>query len=106
MAGPVRVNPMGAVEAEAAARRIAHGHAYPKHVVVQAEYPAVANPDQFAALLKDVMTNPDATRTLGRGRSAYWRDKVQTLVVIDPKHPDGGTAFRPPDGKRYFDRLA
>lgn len=93
------------VDPDEAAWRIAHGHAFPKHVIGQAEYPDVETVAQFVALIRDVMANPDATRTLGRGRSAYWQDKVQTLVVIDPRHPDGGTAFRPPDGKSYFDGL-
>lgn len=90
---------------EEAAARIAQGHAFLKHVRTQEEYPDIATVDQFADMIRDVMTNPDATRTLVRGRSAFWQDKARTGVVIDPKHPDGGSAFRPPAGKSYFDEL-
>ena len=29
----------------------------------------------------------------------------QTVVIVDPNNPDGGTAFRPAAGKQYFDEL-
>ena len=87
------------------ARRIANGHAYRKHVVTRGEYPSITSPWQFAPLIDDVMTNPDASKSLRYGRVAYWQQKAQTGVIVDPAHPDGGTAFRPTTGRAYYDRL-
>lgn len=39
-------------------------------------------------------------RTLGGGRTAFWRDG--TVVVRNPRAPDGGTAFQPTDGYDCF----
>ena len=87
------------------ARRIASGHAFRKHVVRQGEYPSITSSEQFARLIDDVLTNPDATKTLLDGRRAFWKRKARTVVILDPGHPDGGTAFRPTAGKAFFDRL-
>lgn len=37
---------------------------------------------------------------LGGGRTAFWRDG--TVVIRNPRAPDGGTAFQPTDGYDYF----
>ncbi len=87
------------------AQRIAGGHAYRKHVVALGEYPSITNPDRFAELIEDVITHPDASKPLRNGRHAFWQHATQTVVIVDPKHPDAGTAFRPPTGKAYYDRL-
>jgi filamentous hemagglutinin len=47
--------------------------------------------------------NPDEVKQLSNGRTAYWNDKEKMVVIHDPKSPDGGTAFRPTNGKAYFD---
>jgi hypothetical protein len=44
-------------------------------------------------------------KQLSGGRTAYWNDAEQTVVITDPANPDGGTAFRSTDGKSYFDTL-
>ncbi len=108
MAGAVRVMDDGDEQEEDArslARRIANGHAFRRHVLVRKEYPPITSHEQFAALIYDVITNPDDTRSLPRGRYAYWQEETQTLVITDPGQRDGGTAFRPTTGKAYFDRL-
>ena len=46
-----------------------------------------------------------ATKNLDRGRTGYWDEKSGTIVIKDPKNPDGGTAFRPVEGRKYFDDL-
>jgi hypothetical protein len=42
-------------------------------------------------------------KKLSDGRTAYWNDKEKMVVIRDPRGADGGTAFRPRDGKVYFD---
>ena len=52
-----------------------------------------------------LMTNPSASKTLTKGRKAFWDDKSKTVVIRDPNSPDLGTAFKPKDSKAYFDNL-
>lgn len=49
------------------------------------------------------MKNPTEVKSLERGRFGYWDDASGTVVVEDPGATDGGSAFRPPNGKDYFD---
>ena len=92
-------------DVEGLARRIAEGHAYPKHVVDRDEFPDIPNREQFAGLIARVITLADATKTLPDGRRAYWQNLIRTSVIVDPNDPDGGTAFRPVRGRLYFDEL-
>lgn len=89
----------------AIAGRIASGRAYRKHVALEGEYREITSPDEFAALIEDVIANPDATKVLPHGRHASWQFRSRTVVIVNPRHPDGGTAFRPSAGRAYFDRL-
>ena len=54
----------------------------------------------FGDLIARILRNPAEWKPLKEGRSAYWDEETGTIVVRDPKHPDGGTAFRPKTGKR------
>jgi hypothetical protein len=54
---------------------------------------------QFASHIEDVVMNGEM-RTLGGGRTAFWRDG--TIVIRNPGAVDGGTAFRPTDGYDCF----
>ena len=56
----------------------------------------------FGDFIARILRNPTEKRPLKEGRSAYWDEETGTIVVRDPKHPDGGTAFRPKTGKRYY----
>lgn len=76
------------------ARRIANGHAYQKHVVKRGEFPTIANREQFAQLIEDVITNFDEVQALRGNRYLYWQVKAQMIVIVDPRNPDGGSAFR------------
>jgi filamentous hemagglutinin len=51
------------------------------------------------------MNNPSAFRELRNGRSAFWDDATGTVVIRNPSAVDGGTAFRPTNGRAYFDGL-
>jgi len=84
------------------ARQIANGHAWTKH---GAEFPEFSNPNEFAQHVDSVMMNPTASKGLANGRQAFWDDASQTVVIRDPNHPDMGTAFRPGNGRAYYDGL-
>ncbi|MCB0334830.1 MAG: hypothetical protein KDD62_00950 [Bdellovibrionales bacterium] len=84
------------------AKKIANGHAYDKHVLEKGEFPEISSPDEFEHLIKNVMESKD-NKPLSNGRHAYWKD--DTVVIADPNHIDGGTAFRPSAGKIYYDNL-
>jgi len=86
-----------AVEPEA--QKIADGHAWEDH---HGEFPEFKSQDEFAEHVDRVMSEPTATKTSG-DRTAYWDEQSGTIVIKDPKHPDGGTAFRPARGRDYFD---
>jgi RHS repeat-associated protein len=82
-------------------QEIAGGHAFGKHA---AEF-GFKSADEMAAHVEAVMTNPSAVRNLSRGRTAYWDDATQSVVIRNPSAADGGTVFKPTNGKTYFDNL-
>jgi hypothetical protein len=86
------------------AEQIAAGHSYDKHVVEQNEFPWIRSREHFRDFIARIMKNPTEWKPLEGGRSAYWDKETGTVVVRDPRHPDGGTAFRPDKGKRYYDK--
>ena len=51
------------------------------------------------------LANPSEVKKLDRGRTAYWDNNTKTVVIVDPKSKDLGTAFVPKNGKAYFDGL-
>jgi RHS repeat-associated protein len=83
-----------------ASEEIAGGHAFLKHVVERGEFPGIRTRRQFAELIETVMEKPTHTRELSAGRTAYWRDGV--VVIRNRRAGDGGTAFVPRHGLRYF----
>jgi hypothetical protein len=83
------------------AQKIADGHAWEDH---RREFPEIKNQDEFAARVDEVMSNPTATKRAPDGRTAYWDQESGTIVIKDPRNPDGGTAYRPTEGRDYFDR--
>ena len=93
---------LGTAKPGQGATRIASGHVYGKRVKTGGEFPGVTSKQGFARVVDDVIPTGQQKK-LPDGRTAYWKDG--TIVIKDPSHPDGGTAFRPTDGKAYFDRL-
>jgi len=83
------------------ATQIAQGHAWAKH---QGEFPGW-DQGKFESTVNETMQNPDEVRTLSNNRTAYWNSKENMVVIKDPANADGGTAFRPTNGKAYFDGL-
>ncbi len=87
------------------ATRIAHGHAFEKHVLDQDQLPRILTPVQFATEIQRIMDNPSTSKRLARGRQAYWHEETGTVIMIDPHTIDGGTAFKPASGKTYYEHL-
>jgi hypothetical protein len=89
-------------------QQIANGHAFQKHVVVQGEFRNlnIQTSQQFANHIEKIINNPATPkRNLSHGRTAYWDQTTGTVVVRNPGASDGGTAFRPTNGRAYFDNL-
>lgn len=86
-----------------AGQRIAHGHTFAKH---KGDF-GFKTEDQMAAHIDRVISFASASNTkqLSRGRTAYWDDRTWSIVIVDPKSSDGGTAFKPKQGKPYFNNL-
>ena len=82
--------------------KIANGHAYDKHVLDRGEFPEVHTEQDFQNLIDDVIENPSHSGNLNNGRSYAYDENTNTLVIMDPNHPDGGTAFRPQTGLDYI----
>ncbi len=88
------------------AEAISQGHAFDKHVL-NGEFKdlGITTPEQFSEHVSQVMGNAEGAnvRVLSGERIAYWDDSSGTVVIFDPNSPDLGTAFRPPNGRAYFD---
>jgi len=85
------------------AEEISGGHAFGKHVLTQGEFPGwIRTRAQFQQHVESVLNNPTAVRQLSGGRTAYWHEPTGTVVIRNPRAVDGGTAFQPRDGVRYF----
>jgi len=113
----------GATSDEEVAETIARGHAYRKHVegldngetgrefdagrvIARLAFPppSVASPDDFARHLRRALGSETAA-DLERERRKYWDARSGTIVIVDRKSRDCGTAFRPSGGRRYYDNL-
>ena len=57
----------------------------------------------FADMVDNIISKPSASKNLKNGRTAYWDDATGTIVIVNPKDKDGGTIFRPRNGKGYYD---
>uniref|UniRef100_UPI0014705F38 VENN motif pre-toxin domain-containing protein n=1 Tax=Stenoxybacter acetivorans TaxID=422441 RepID=UPI0014705F38 len=95
------------LNAELVGKEISGGHSFEKHIVQQGEFTdlGIVTREQFAAHIENVVKNPTSIKELSSGRSAYWDKLTGTVVIRNPKAIDGGTAFRPTNGREYFDNL-
>ncbi|URF02682.1 DUF637 domain-containing protein [Cupriavidus campinensis] len=88
------------------AEQIANGHAFDKHVLIQNEFGgSITSKQQFAEKIETILNNPSATKQLSNERAAYWDDATGVVIIVNPKASDRGTAFKPTNGKIYFDNL-
>ena len=84
------------------AERIADGHAFHKH---RHEFRTIRTWRQFVDRIVDVMATANVVRELRGGRTAYYDEDSNTLVLQDPSARDGGTMFKPSGGYDYVRRL-
>jgi RHS repeat-associated protein len=86
-----------------AADQISNGHAWSKH---QGEFPGWSQ-QKFTQKIQETINNATGAdvRNLSNGRTAYWNTNEGMVVIRDPSSPHGGTAFRPTNGRVYFDNL-
>ncbi|QIM64400.1 hypothetical protein A4G17_02530 [Frederiksenia canicola] len=93
------------LKASLVGKEISDGHAFSKHVIKQGEFKNVnvSTREQFEKHVEYVVNNYTSFKELSNGRSAYWHEASGTVVIRNPKTKDGGTAFQPKDGRKYFD---
>lgn len=102
-----------ATTSAAIAGKIANGHSWGKHSsefvagkvlagLAMPASPKVTTTAEFKVHIQSVMGSA-TNKALSAGRKAYWGSLTGTIVVYDPKNVDCGTAFRPTDGKPYYD---
>jgi filamentous hemagglutinin len=80
-------------------------HAFMKHVVLEGEFPEVKSVDQLRDQVVSIMRAPTASRPLSNGRTAFWFEPTQTLVISNPRVFDRGTIYRPFDGVQGYLKL-
>ncbi len=85
-------------------KEISGGHAFTKHVITRNEFGGFSQ-FEFEQHIRNIINNPTEMKILTRGRTAYWHQESRTVVIRDPLHRDGGTAFRPTLGKKYYDEV-
>jgi filamentous hemagglutinin len=98
-----------------AAEKIGTGHAFAKHVLQHGKGSGggefaglgIRTVKQFQAFVDNIMNSASGAnvRSLSGGRTAYWDDATGTVVIHNPRAADAGTAFRPRNGRAYFDGL-
>ena len=94
-----------AAKAAEIAQQIAAGHAYKDHVLKQEEFPWIESRGEFADFIEGIIRKPTARKSLKDGRTGFWDGKTGTIVIHNPRDPDGGTAYRSTNSKRDFNRL-
>ncbi|MHB8732984.1 MAG: hypothetical protein ACYDAB_14490 [bacterium] len=90
---------------DSVADSIANGHSYDKHVGDQGEFPEIHSQAEFKDLISSVVNNPTQSGNLSDGRSYYYDQPSNTLVIVNPNSSDGGTCFRPTMGTGYISDL-
>lgn len=100
---------------EEIADKIAHGHAWTNHAgefaekksIANIEMPdtqKIANPENFQNHITTIIT-ANTPKIIPGNRKVYWDAHTGTIVFYDPYSNDCGTAFRPNDGKEYYERV-
>lgn len=94
-------------EIEIVSKQIADGHAFQKHILEKGELAGmgIRTRAQLTDFISETMRKPSDVKALGGGRTAYWNDEYQSVIIHNPKAGDGGTIFQPKNGKLYFDNM-
>lgn len=65
----------------------------------------IADRDQLKAHIKQTLMDPNTVGYVKKdGTIIAFNQKTNTMVILNPNHPDGGTAYRPDDGVKNFMR--
>jgi hypothetical protein len=67
-------------------------------------WPTITDESEFESFIVDILNNPSDSKNLTNYRHAFWDATTGTIVITDGKTSDCGTAFRPDDGKLYYDK--
>jgi hypothetical protein len=59
----------------------------------------------FQAMINATIRNPSKSGSLRRGRSYYYDQPNNFIVIVDPGSADSGTAFHPATGSSYLKTL-
>jgi len=62
---------------------------------------------QFQDLVLETVQNATGNdvKRVDKFKTAYWNDKEDLIVIRNKRDPNGGTAFRPDEGRQFFDNL-
>ena len=77
-----------------AGRRIAN-KAFPR--------PGLTSESELAAKVESILAGGPG-EPISNGRTKFWEDATGTIVIFNSRARDCGTAFRPNQGRRYYDR--
>jgi hypothetical protein len=66
-------------------------------------FPKVTTVAEFKALIRSALGSAK-NKALSARRRACWGSPTRTIVVYNPNNVDCRMAFRPIDGKPYYDR--
>ena len=83
--------------------QIGSGHGFDQHIQEFAECDQTR--DAYMNNIDKTMGNYTYRLTLQNGRTAYYNEDTNIIVIVDPNNPDAGTAFRPRDGADYLNTL-
>jgi len=97
------------------ADKIAHGHAWVNHGNEFAEKKVIAGlalpetlkiltEEEFQTYIMSVITTTKS-KLLPSAREVYWDSTAGVIIFYDPLSNDCGTAYRPNEGKQYYDRI-
>ncbi len=116
--GPAAAGVCSATDTGSLAAAIAEGHAFRKHVIEERQFvrgrridsrrfagPSIDSRPAFADFVAAILDEPAASRRLENRRFAFWDEASGTIVIVNLRADDCGTAFRPSRGRAYYDGL-
>ncbi len=88
---------------EQVATSIGRGHAFDEHVIAEGEFPGISRRQQFENLVLSVVRSRNVhVCDLSDGRTAFYDERTNTLVIVDPRNRDLGSAYKPSGRLDYF----
>ena len=65
--------------------------------------PGLASETELAAKVRSILEG-GAGKSISNGRTKFWEAATGTIVIFNSRARDCGTAFRPNQGRRYYER--